>query len=213
MKKSVLCHLLSAQNASMEGIQLPTIVKQNDVDGIKLLIQQSGSSLPNAKKFPTFDYGYDNNVELNQFYVRLAYVTSNDEWEIGQTVLTDKDQIVRVDINNAEMWHKANARLIVATSDIKLIRNGIRSLSLEELQLIVKQINRSKSKDLIIFLMENDEKLEALLLKETFSRKEAYDLGLVALGMGMTIRQDQLSGSGSDKSGNEIYNQWFNETY
>lgn len=47
--------------------------------------------------------------------------------------------------------------------------------------------------------------------QNVFTLQEVKELGLAAMNLGMEVRQNQLRGGGSDKSGKEIYEEWFNE--
>lgn len=46
--------------------------------------------------------------------------------------------------------------------------------------------------------------------KKTFTLEEVFQLTHDILNIGMTLRQDQLSGYAT-KSGNEVHEEWFNE--
>jgi hypothetical protein len=47
--------------------------------------------------------------------------------------------------------------------------------------------------------------------KMLYNEDEVYQLTLDAVNLGMTIRQDQLNGTNTEKSGKELHQEWFNE--
>jgi hypothetical protein len=49
--------------------------------------------------------------------------------------------------------------------------------------------------------------------EKKYTREEVKEIGLAALSLGMDIRQNQLKGTGSDKSGKELYYEWFDKHY
>jgi len=42
-----------------------------------------------------------------------------------------------------------------------------------------------------------------------YTEQQVFDLCLVAMSKGMTLRQNQLQGCGSDKTGKQILIEWF----
>lgn len=48
--------------------------------------------------------------------------------------------------------------------------------------------------------------------KQTYTRDEMFSATIIALNLGMTLRQDQLNGF-DPRSGNEVHKEWFDKNY
>ena len=46
-------------------------------------------------------------------------------------------------------------------------------------------------------------------MKEPFTEQQVFDLCLIAMNKGMTLRQNQLNGCGPNKTGKQILEEWF----
>jgi hypothetical protein len=158
---------------------------------------------------------HDNSLTKNSphFLPQYVYITSEEEIKLENWIFNTFFGVIKSEADGAaKSWEK-----IVLTNDPELIADGVQDISDEFLEWFVKnpgceevEVRNIKTIPALQLGSENGHLMYKIITKYTDRKDELKQVLLEVMNLGMSLRQNQLSGHSSE-SGNDVLDNWIDE--